>query len=89
MKVALFKGIDLHCSAFVSQECMENVNGYTRVSEYVDIEFAPLTNEEIVNKQIAVLEKMKKEVYVSAQDKINGIDQRISELLALPQEVRQ
>lgn len=89
MKIALFKNVEPYSSEFVAQEYMEGVSRYTRVSEYVDIEFAPLAHEEIVNKQIAILEKMKKEVYVSAQDKIYEIDQRISELLALPQELKQ
>lgn len=55
-----------------------------RVSKPVSVQFTPLTPEEIVPAQIAVLEEKAKKIRAASEMELTDIQRRINELLALP-----
>ena len=85
MKVALFKYVKYGFES-VWTEGMEPDPDYVRISEYVDVEFPPLENSEIVNNEIASLKESKKQIQAETEAKIGVIDRRIGDLLSLTHE---
>ena len=83
MKVALFRNIK---HDFVSVSDLDIANDeYIRESEWVEVEFPPLSSEEMAAKKIGILESMKKDLQAKTQQRLNEIDRQIAELQALPQ----
>ncbi len=84
MKIAKFKSIE-HGFESIDSESIEKLNGYVRMTKYVDVEFVSLKYNCIAEKEANILKDVRKKVQADAQVKLNEIDRRISELLALPQ----
>ncbi len=84
MKIAKFKSIE-HGFESIDSESIEKLNGYVRMTKYVDVEFLSLERNFIAEKEANILNDVKKKIQADAQVKLNEIDRRISELLALPQ----
>lgn len=84
MKIAKFKSLEHGFDSFSGDE-LEECEGYIRTTEYVDVEFPPLKNEDIVKNQVSALNEVKKGIQAATQLKINEVDRQIGELLALPQ----
>lgn len=61
----------------------ERVCGYVRISDFVEVEFPPLKDEAIVEKQIASLDKAESELRAKFQAALNGIEQQRQELRAI------
>lgn len=61
----------------------ERVCGYVRISEFVEVEFPPLKDQVIVEKQIAALDKAETELRTKFQAALNGIEQQRQELRAI------
>lgn len=62
---------------------LERVCGYVRVSEVVEVEFVPLKDDAVVEKQLAVLDKAESELRTKFQAALNGIEQQRQELRAI------
>ena len=86
MKIALYKGITYDTEIILqhNQYTDEDDSEFVRISEVMEVDFVILKNEEVVNKQIAILEKAKTDIQAKTQIKLNELDRRIGELLALP-----
>ena len=84
MKVALFRNIK-HDFVSVSDLDLCRNDDYIRESEWVEVEFPPLSSEEMAAKKIGILESMKKDLQAKTQQRLNEIDRQIAELQALPQ----
>lgn len=56
---------------------------YIRMSEFVDIEFAPLTRAETVKSELSVLEKLEADTSTEFATKLKAIKTRRAELLAI------
>ena len=83
MKLAIFKNLPNDFETY-QEECFENYEDYVRISEYVDVEFPPLKNADVLNKQVAALKKAKQDIQAATELKLQDIDYKISKLLALP-----
>ena len=86
MKVAIFKNLE-HNFTCVNDDGLEGCESYVRLSEYVDVDFPLLSNEDVVAKQVDALEEAKKNIQAQTERKLTEIDRQIGELLALPQQV--
>lgn len=62
---------------------LERVCGYVRISEFAEVEFVPLKDDSIVEKQLAVLDKAESELRTKFQAALNGIEQQRQELRAI------
>jgi hypothetical protein len=62
---------------------LERLCGYVRISEFVEVEFAPLTDGSVVEKQLAALDKAESELRTKFQFALNGLEQQRQELRAI------
>lgn len=83
MKVAIFKSTEFDFETIKEKRYEEN-SDYVRISEYVDVEFPPLSQQEQVNAQLTILKAQKQAIQKRTAEQIAGIDNQISKLLALP-----
>jgi len=83
-RLALYKSTE-HGFECTANESFEEVSGYVRLSEYVDIDFPDLPSSDIVAKQVAALNEEIQRVQADTERKLNGLRQQRDELLALPQ----
>jgi hypothetical protein len=86
MKVAKFKRI-AEASYLeyetVSDDSIEGSDNYVRISEYVEVEFPPLSKGEIVEQQLAALNQVEREARMRLQDVLEKVKGRRAELMAL------
>ena len=80
-KLAAF--MSAYGTTVVSIEWAEKDPKYTRISEYVEVEFPPLAKEEVLKNQIASIDKKIETVKQESIDLINQLNQKKQELLAL------
>ena len=66
-------------------EYWEN-SGYTVITEPVEVDFPDLSNEVIVNNEIAVIDMKIKSVMAESESTINKLKEKRQELLALTYE---
>lgn len=85
MKVALYKDVQYGFET-VSGPSLDNSQEYVRVSEFVNVEFPKLSDEETVRKQLAALDEMRGEVSRKFAAALKEIDQRKASLQALTYE---
>ena len=83
MKIAKFKNIKFNFEA-VSERDLDCNSEYVRLTEYVDVEFTPLSNEVVILKEIEVLEKLKERTKAEARATVTKINHKIGKLIALP-----
>ncbi len=83
MKIAIFRNT-IHGFESVLGNEFEEVNGYIRLSEFIDVEFVMLDNENVSKKEVNILREEKKKIQVETELKLSVIDSKIGELLALP-----
>ncbi len=84
MKLAIFKSIE-HGYQTIDDEDFESINGYIRISEFVDVEFPLLPTGDLIAKEVSLLRDEKKKIQAETEIKLNNVDRKIGELLALPQ----
>ncbi len=84
MKLAIFKSIE-HGFNTIDDEDFESINRYVRISEFVDVEFPLLPKGDLVVKEVSLLREAKKKIQAETEIKLNNVDRKIGELLALPQ----
>ena len=89
MLCAVFKhteyGTNVILECDETNECFADRHlGYLRLSETVEVEFPELPKETIVAKQLAALDRMKDEVMETFAAKLEAIEHKRAELLALP-----
>ena len=84
MKIALYKNVKFNYITIWEVYDDEPPTEYVRISEVIEVDFPMLKNKEVTNKEIAVLEKEKTNIQAETQIKLNALDRRIGELLALP-----
>lgn len=86
MKVALYKDVQAGWET-VSGADLEDCKNYVRISEFVDVEFPRLKDEETVRKQLAALDEVRAEVSRKFAAALREIDARKASLQALTHEV--
>ena len=70
-------------TTIISIDWAERDQDYTRISEYVEVEFPALPKEDVLNNQIATIDKKIETVKQESIDLINKLQQKKQELLAL------
>lgn len=85
MKVALFKSVHGFAAAYdeAGGEAMVKYTRYTRVSEYVAVEFPPLSPEVVIEGQLAALSDAETELRNQFETKLNEIKTERAKLLSL------
>lgn len=82
MKIAQFKNIE-HGFNSIQGEEFEEIRGYVRLSEYLDVEFSPISDDSQIQKHVAALDKVRQGVVYEFTRKLADIDRQKSELLAI------
>ena len=86
MKIAKFRRIDDEIIGW-DVICKEQpADNYIRITEYVDVDFVPLPNEQIVPDQVKVLKEEKEKESARHVTAMARLDERISKLLAITQQ---
>jgi len=83
MEIAIFKNIELDFET-IEKKSFEDVPRYVRMSEYIDIDFVMLKPDTVAAKEVSILKDAKKKIQAETELKLNNIDRKIGELLALP-----
>ena len=83
MKVALYRTEYGSTIIFESNE-MAGDNKYLQVSEVIDIEFTLIKEDELIKKEVDLLDKQIQQVQAAAHIKTSELEQRKAELLAIP-----
>jgi len=85
MKIALFKRLGDHSYETIKGPEWEGIgfDEYIRISEYIEVEFPPLADDSIVEKQLAALDKAEQQLRNKFQEALNGIERHREELRAI------
>ena len=90
MKIALFRDIGSGYETVWNRPAHDADNDdycpcktYTRVSEWMDVEFVPLPADTLVGKQLATLDATERDLRAQFQLQLNDIAEARSKLLAL------
>lgn len=85
MKIAKYKHIGSGYSyETVASEDLSTSPEFVRLSEFVDVDFPPLSNSEVIGKQLAALDLAEIDVREKFEGALNTIKRQRSELMALP-----
>jgi hypothetical protein len=60
-----------------------HLSGFTRITEYVEVDFPDLPKDEVLAERVGSLRKERTETVNDFTKKLEGIDNKIAELLAL------
>ena len=82
MKIAKFKSTKFGFEA-VSEEGLDGNEEYVRVSEYIDVEFPPRQQAEVVAEQVAAIDIETEKLKDEFSARLNALGARKQELLAL------
>lgn len=80
-KIALFKSSS--GTLIEAGDFFEDYPDYVRISEYKEIEFTPLSQSAIIEKQCEALDKQEQSVMAEYENKLTDIRRRKAELLAI------
>lgn len=88
MKVAQFRGTGKYGCVLTIARDDENdlarpIEGYVRITEWLDVTFVPLSHEAVVVGELAVLDSERAEIVQDFAEKLKAIDDRKAELLAI------
>lgn len=86
MKLALFKDVKYDWSTPTVWEADDEhgvMEGYSRVSEIVEVEFSPLPKEDVVQQSLNALNVQEQKLREEFQKHLNGIQNRRAELQSL------
>ena len=84
-KLAVYLLMDCNMEIITPHDPGVDNENYLRITEYLDVEFTPIDDAELVNKQIAGIDKQIKDTQVAAQMKVNMLTAMKNDLLALPE----
>jgi hypothetical protein len=80
-KLAVFKSP--YGDESVCIELFDTFDDYVRMSEFVEVEFKPLSSEVVVQKQLNALDKSESELRNKFQEALNRIERQREELRAI------
>lgn len=86
MKIALFKDVKYDwttATPWTAEDDESPLSGYTRVSEIVDVEFPPLSKDEVVRQSLDCLDEQEKTIRNDFQKALDGLNNRRAELQSL------
>ncbi len=68
----------------VSGAHLDEVEGYIRISEWVDVDFPPLPTGDVVPRQLAAIDAEIAEVIDESEKRLSKLNRRKADLMALP-----
>jgi len=80
VKIAIFKH---QYGTTVAESIFDDIEGYVRISEYVDIDFPMLPPSETVEAELAALDKAESKLRMQFQEKLDEIKTSRANLRAL------
>jgi len=88
MKLILMKNLKYNFKTVITLRDDESLgtyesDEYVRLSEVVDVDFPPLSNEEVVKAEVSAIEKRITSVRADCEASITALEGRKQELLAL------
>lgn len=85
MKVAIFKSVSGYTCAYDHEagEAMVKYQRYTRITEYVEVDFPPLPLQAVVEGQLAALSDAETELRNQFETRLNEIKTERAKLLSL------
>jgi hypothetical protein len=83
VKVALYKNVEGGWETASIDHNLEGSTSYVRISEFVDVDFPRLRDEETVRKQLDALDTVRAEVTRKFASALKEIDARKASLQAL------
>lgn len=84
MKLALFKDMGYGHEIVFDETQEQYVSNSVRISDYVDVDFPPLSGDEQIVGQVRKLDEMRSKEVAEHVRKLAAIDERKAKLLALP-----
>lgn len=84
-KLAVYKGTDSWSSEFISEIEFGPDSEYIRQSEFLEVEFVPRNQTDMINDEVKSLERQIDNIKSKALDNISELNTRKEELLALTQ----
>jgi hypothetical protein len=83
MKIALYKntGFDFEAVFIIRND--ENVDGYVRISEFVEMDFPMLPKDVFTQQMMAAFDDEEKKARIRLADALSAINQRRQEFMAI------
>lgn len=85
MKIAVYKDVQYNFES-ICKDSFEGVKGYVRVSDFVEVEFPKLSDDETIQKQLHALDEVRAEVSRKFAEALKEIDDAKAQLQALTYE---
>ena len=83
MKLAQFRSIGERSYESVLEEWADGSSSYVRISEFVEVEFPPLHNDEVVQRQLDGLDRVEQALREKFQEALGGLERQRAELRAI------
>jgi hypothetical protein len=85
MKIAMYRSLSIgYDTVFEANEWVEADDERARISEIIDIEFKPLTDKSIIEKQIAYIDNKINQIMAVSEKELTELKTKKAELLAIP-----
>lgn len=84
VKLAIFESTGKYSYQVIYTPDEAEHSGYARVSEWVEVSFPPRDAEEALQEKITCLDKEMEAIRKEALEKLNKLQERRQELLAIP-----
>jgi len=62
----------------------DDADDWVRTTEFVEVDFQPLNHSDVVKKKLTALKNQKTLLLVRHEAELNAVDNKISDLLAIP-----
>jgi hypothetical protein len=82
MRIAAFRYIGMDVVTTGTEHLESYSDSYVRISEYVDVDFPPISAEDEVQRQTAALSKLREKVELDYTTKIAEIEKQQAQLAA-------
>ena len=86
-KIALYKDLEYGWNQIGDVDIYKDAKTHVRISEIIEIEFEMLPEVDLVTAQINALKETKQKIQAECEVKLQAVDKKISELLAITYEV--
>ena len=83
IQIAVYKGIDSYSSEFVTSLNFDKSSEYVRQSEFLEVEFVPRKQSEVISEEIKSLDNKIDEIKSESLKELTELSDRKKELLAI------
>lgn len=83
MEIALYKNIKYGFETVKEITCFEDDSDYIRISDIAEVDFVALPSNEIISKEVDFINDSIQKEMADSQVRLNSLNQRKEELLAI------